>query len=50
MDIYEEANVDFVGWMSRKNLIAKEPCPKEIGVEWNKISDATFSPIEEAIL
>ena len=22
----------------------------EIGIEWNKISDATFSPIEEAIL
>ena len=38
--------------MLLKNLIAKDAyfVANEIGIEWNKISDATFSPIEEAIL
>ena len=52
MDIYEEANLGF-RWLSvTEKFDSKGPyfVANEIGIEWNKISDATFSPIEEAIL
>ena len=52
MDIYEEANLGFRWLNVTEKFDSKGPyfVANEIGVEWNKISDATFSPIEEAIL
>ena len=52
MGIYEEANLGFRWLNVTEKFDSKGPyfVAKEIGVEWNKISDATFSPIEEAIL
>ena len=52
MDIYEEANLGFRWLNVTEKFDSKGPyfVANEIGIEWNKISDATFSPIEEAIL
>jgi hypothetical protein len=50
--IYEEANLGFRWLNVTEKFDSKGPyfVANEIGIEWNKISDATFSPIEEAIL
>jgi len=52
MTIYEEANRGFRWLNVTEKFDSKGPfyVANEIGVEWNKISDATFSPIEEVIL
>jgi hypothetical protein len=52
MTIYEEANRGFRWLNVTEKFDSKGPfyVANEIGIEWNKISDATFSPIEEAIL
>lgn len=52
MDIYEEATLGFRWLNVTEKFDSKGPyfVANEIGIEWNKISDATFSPIEEAIL
>ena len=52
MDIYQEANLGFRWLNVTEKFDSKGPfyVANEIGIEWNKISDATFSPIEEVIL
>ena len=52
MDIYEQASIGFRWLNVTEKFDSKGPyfVANEIGIEWNKISDATFSPIEEAIL
>ena len=52
MTIYEEANRGFRWLNVTEKFDSKGPhyVANEIGIEWNKISDATFSPIEEVIL
>ena len=52
MTIYEEAQRGFRWLNISEKFDSKGPyfVANEIGIEWNKISDATFSPIEEAIL
>ena len=52
MTIYEEANRGFRWLNVTEKFDSKGPyfVANEIGIEWNKISNATFSPIEEAIL
>ena len=52
MTIYEEATRGFRWLDSTEKFDSKGPffVANEIGVEWNKISDVTFSPIEEAVL
>jgi hypothetical protein len=52
MTIYEESIRGFRWLDSTEKFDSKGPffVANEIGIEWNKISDATFSPIEEAIL
>ena len=52
MTIYEEAKRGFRWLNVTEKFDSKGPhyVANEIGIEWNKISDATFSPIEEVIL
>ena len=52
MTIYEEAKRGFRWLNVTEKFDSKGPhyVANQIGVEWNKISDATFSPIEEVIL
>lgn len=52
MTIYEESLRGFRWLDSTEKFDSKGPffVANEIGIEWNKISDATFSPIEETIL
>jgi hypothetical protein len=52
MTIYEEATRGFRWLDSTEKFDSKGPffVANEIGVEWNKISDVTFSPIEEAVI
>ena len=52
MTIYEEASRGFRWLNVTEKFDSKGPfyVANEIGIEWNKISDATFSPIEEVIL
>ena len=52
LTIYEEASRGFRWLNITEKFDSKGPffVANEIGVEWNKISDATFSPIEEVIL
>tara|TARA_A100001037_G_scaffold244817_1_gene225843 strand:+ start:38530 stop:39399 length:870 start_codon:yes stop_codon:yes gene_type:complete len=52
MTIYEESLRGFRWLDSTEKFDSKGPffVANEIGVEWNKISDVTFSPIEETIL
>ena len=52
LTIYEEASRGFRWLNVTEKFDSKGPffVANEIGVDWNKISDATFSPIEEVIL
>ena len=52
MTIYEESLRGFRWLDSTEKFDSKGPffVANEIGVEWNKISDVTFSPIEEVVL
>jgi len=52
MTIYEEANRGFRWLTVTEKFDSKGPyeVAKDIGVDWNTISDATFSPVEEAVL
>lgn len=52
MTIYDESLRGFRWLDSTEKFDSKGPffVANEIGIEWNKISDATFSPIEEVIL
>ena len=52
MTIYDESFRGFRWLDSTEKFDSKGPffVANEIGVEWNKISDVTFSPIEEVVL
>lgn len=52
MTIYDESIRGFRWLESTEKFDSKGPhyVANELGIEWNKISDATFSPIEEVIL